>query len=45
MNKKGPVIIIEDDEDDQYVLKEVFEKLNYPNKVIFLMMERKHLTF
>ena len=35
MNKKGPVIIIEDDLDDQEILKEIFQKLAYPNEVIF----------
>lgn len=35
MNKNGPVIIIEDDADDQEILKEIFEKLAYPNEVIF----------
>jgi len=45
MNKKGPVIIIEDDEDDQLVLQEVFEKLNYPNKVIFFNDGEKALDF
>jgi CheY-like chemotaxis protein len=35
MNKNGPVVIIEDDEDDQAILKEVFENLDYPNEVIF----------
>jgi len=35
MNKDRPVIIIEDDVDDQELLTEVFEKLNYPNKLIF----------
>lgn len=35
MNHDGPVIIIEDDEDDQLFLKEVFKKLNYPNEVLF----------
>jgi CheY-like chemotaxis protein len=35
MNKNGPIIIIEDDEDDQEILKEIFEKLDYPNEVIF----------
>jgi len=35
MNKNGPIIIIEDDQDDQAVLNEVFKKLNYPNKPIF----------
>ncbi|HLI93454.1 MAG TPA: response regulator [Puia sp.] len=35
MNKKGPVIVIEDDHDDQEILGEIFEKLGYPNKVMF----------
>lgn len=35
INKNGPIIVIEDDSDDQEVLKEVFEKLNYRNKVMF----------
>ena len=35
MNKNSPVIIIEDDEDDREFIREVFLKLNYPNKVLF----------
>jgi CheY-like chemotaxis protein len=35
MNKNGPIIIIEDDADDQDILQEIFEKLNYANEVIF----------
>jgi CheY-like chemotaxis protein len=35
VNKNGPIIIIEDDADDQDFLKEVFHKLNYQNKVLF----------
>ncbi|HEY0058553.1 MAG TPA: response regulator [Flavisolibacter sp.] len=35
MNNKGPIIIIEDDADDQDLLKLVFEKLEYPNKIKF----------
>lgn len=35
MNKNGPVIIIEDDKDDQMLLTEVFNKLNYPNEPLF----------
>jgi len=45
MNKTGPVIIIEDDEDDQFILKEVFKKLNYPNQVIFFTDGEKALEF
>ena len=35
MNKGGPIIIIEDDIDDQHILSDVFEELNYGNKLIF----------
>jgi CheY-like chemotaxis protein len=35
MNKSGPIIIIEDDQDDQEVLGEVFRQLQYPNEIIF----------
>ena len=35
MNKKGAIVIIEDDLDDQYFLETVFKKLNYENKLIF----------
>jgi CheY-like chemotaxis protein len=35
MNKTGPVIIIEDDIDDQEFLTEIFTKLNYQNEVLF----------
>lgn len=35
MNKSGPIIIIEDDLDDQEFLANVFEELLYPNEVIF----------
>jgi DNA-binding NtrC family response regulator len=35
MNKKGPVVVIEDDPDDQGFLTEIFTRLNYPNRLIF----------
>jgi CheY-like chemotaxis protein len=35
MKKTGPIIVIEDDLEDQEVLNEIFVTLNYPNKVIF----------
>ncbi len=35
MNKKGPIIVIEDDEDDRLFIKDVFIELNYDNKIIF----------
>lgn len=35
MNKRGPIVIIEDDIDDQYILAKVLNELKYENKVIF----------
>jgi CheY-like chemotaxis protein len=35
MPKSGPIIIVEDDHDDQEVLREVFEELNIPNLLRF----------
>jgi CheY-like chemotaxis protein len=35
MNKNGPVVIIEDDEDDQLMIKEIFENLSHKNQVVF----------
>jgi CheY-like chemotaxis protein len=35
MNKSGPIIVIEDDQDDQEILTEIFEELNYENELIF----------
>jgi CheY-like chemotaxis protein len=35
MNKQGPIVIIEDDEDDQLLLNEVFKELAYPNEIIY----------
>lgn len=35
MNKSGPIIIIEDDQDDQEFLADVFQGLQYPNEIIF----------
>jgi len=35
MNKNGPIIVIEDDKDDQEALVEIFKKLDYVNKVVY----------
>jgi len=45
MNKKGPIIIIEDDQDDQEIIGEIFEKLGYENKVIFFKDGNDTLEF
>ena len=35
MNKTGPIIVIEDDSDDQELLNEVFKVLDFKNEVTF----------
>ena len=35
MSKQGPILIIEDDQDDQYLLEEVFSALNIKNELKF----------
>lgn len=45
VNKNGPVIIIEDDADDQEFLTEIFTKLNYPNKIVFFSDGQHALDF
>lgn len=35
MNKNGPIIVIEDDPDDQDLMVEIFQSLGYANKIIY----------
>jgi len=35
LNKRGPIVIIEDDIDDQEVLSDIFKELDYKNELIF----------
>lgn len=45
MNKKGAIIIIEDDADDQELFSEVFEELNYKNDIIFFNDGQEALAY
>ena len=45
MNKHGPIIIIEDDPDDQEILVDVFKALNYKNEIIFFSDGDEALTY
>lgn len=45
MNKTGPIIVIEDDEDDQEILVEIFQRLGYENKIVYFMDGNKALEF
>jgi CheY-like chemotaxis protein len=45
MNRNGPVIIIEDDEDDKDMLREAFQNLNYENQLHFFSDGQAALDF
>lgn len=45
MNKGGPIIIIEDDTDDQELLIEIFKELNYDYKLVFFGDSEKALEY
>lgn len=45
MNKNGPVIVIEDDADDQEFLKIVFDKLNYTNEIVYFFDGQEALDY
>ena len=45
MKKSGPIILIEDDEDDKLLLIEVFKELNYENKIIYFEDGEKALAY
>ena len=45
MNKTGPIIIIEDDFDDQEILMDIFNKLGYKNEIVFFQDGNEALAF
>ncbi|MBC3789392.1 response regulator [Spirosoma utsteinense] len=45
MNNDGPVMVIEDDPDDQYLLLEVFKKLGYTNEVLYFFDGQEALDY
>jgi CheY-like chemotaxis protein len=45
MNKDGPIIVIEDDVDDQDILQEIFEKLGYKNKISYFIDGNEALDY
>jgi CheY-like chemotaxis protein len=45
MNKSGPIVVIEDDPDDQEVLVEIFQKLGYVIKVIYFLDGNEALAY
>lgn len=45
MNKTGPIIVIEDDIDDQEIMEAIFDKLGYANKIIYFTDGHKALDY
>ncbi len=45
MNRNGPIIIIEDDTDDQEMLGDVFKELNLQNEILFFGDSQEALEF
>lgn len=45
MKNNGEIIIIEDDEDDRLLLKDIFESLNYPYNITFIADPMNVITY
>jgi len=45
MNKNGPIIIVEDDIDDQQLFTDALKELNYKNEIIFFGDGQEALDF
>jgi CheY-like chemotaxis protein len=45
MTKEGPIIFVEDDEDDREILEEVCKECNLPNDIIFLHNGQEALDY
>ena len=45
MNKNGPIIVIEDDMDDQELMADVFKELDYNNEILFFGDGEEALDF
>ena len=45
MNKNGPIIVIEDDADDQEILVEIFQNLGYENEIVYFFDGNEALAY
>lgn len=45
MNLNGPVIVIEDDQDDKEIFEEVFKRLGYSNSLLFFLDGQSALDY
>jgi len=45
MNKNGPIVVIEDDADDQEILVEIFNNLEFQNPIIYFSDSEEALQY
>jgi CheY-like chemotaxis protein len=45
MNKKGAILIIDDDKDDREIMGEVFKKLDYSNPILYFSDGQEALNY
>ncbi|MES2647892.1 MAG: response regulator [Bacteroidota bacterium] len=45
MNKQGPIVVIEDDVDDQDILQEIFKRLAFKNEILFFTDGKKAFEY
>src|SRR5690349_1533690 len=45
MNKKGSIVIVDDDIDDREILQEIFNELNLPNEISFFTSVQTALDY
>ena len=45
MSKRGPIILVEDDKDDQEILREVLQDVNIPNQLICFANGEEALSY
>ena len=45
MNKTGPIVLIEDDEDDKSIFADIFQNLGFKNEIVFFEDGEQALTY
>lgn len=45
MSHQGPILLIDDDEDDHFLFQSVVEELGVPNKIIFFLNGKEALDY
>jgi len=45
MIKQGPIVVVDDDADDQYLYQQALQQLNLPNEIVFFSNGRDALEY